>query len=259
MTILDEIIEYKKKEIASCKELISIQELKEKALFSRDTVSLKASVLNTDRTGIISEFKRKSPSKGIINNNVTVEDVTKGYAKGGASGLSVLTDFNFFGGSIEDLQKARQANEIPILRKEFIVDDYQLVEAKAFGADAILLIAAVLDAVEIETLYKAANKLGLEVLLEIHTEEELQKINGHADLIGINNRNLKTFEVDIENSIKLAGMLPSEMPKIAESGISSIDMIKRLKGKGFDGFLIGENFMRTPEPGQAFQEFVKQL
>lgn len=259
MTILDEIIEYKKKEVASCKELTSVQELEQMELFSREVYSLKNSVLNPDRTGIISEFKRKSPSKGIINDKALVEDVTTAYANGGASGLSVLTDFNFFGGTIEDLIKARKANTIPVLRKEFIIDEYQISEAKAFGADAILLIAAVLDASEIETLYKAANKIGLEVLLEIHDEEELQKINGHADLVGINNRNLKTFEVDIANSIKLAGMLPAEMPKIAESGISSVEMIKDLKTKGFDGFLIGENFMKTPAPGQAFIDFAKQL
>ena len=259
MTILDEIIEYKKKEVASCKELTAVEELIEMELFSRPTYSLKQSILDPSRTGIISEFKRQSPSKGIINNQVKVEDVTTGYARGGASGLSVLTDFNFFGGTIEDLQKARAVNTIPILRKEFIIDEYQITEAKAFGADAILLIAAVLNANEIETLYKKANDLNLEVLLEIHDEEELSKINGHADLVGINNRNLKTFEVDIENSIKLAGMLPAEMPKIAESGISSPDMIKDLRTKGFDGFLIGENFMKTAAPGEAFIEFVKVL
>ena len=259
MTILDEIIAYKKKEVASCKELILLAELKSNELFSRETFSLKASVLNPNKTGIISEFKRKSPSKGIINDIAKVEDVTAGYAAGGASGLSVLTDFNFFGGTIEDLQKARQVNKIPVLRKEFIVDEYQITEAKAFGADAILLIAAVLDAQEIEKLYKAANKLGLEVLLEVHEEKELTKINDHADLIGINNRNLKTFVVDIENSIKLAGMLPANLPKIAESGISEPETIIKLKQHGFDGFLIGENFMKTSNPGQAFKEFVKQL
>jgi indole-3-glycerol phosphate synthase len=259
MTILDEIIEHKKKEVESCKELTSIDDLKREKYFSRSTYSLKSSVLNKTRTGIIAEFKRQSPSKGIINNTANVEDVTQGYANAGASGLSVLTDFNFFGGSIDDLMAARAVNEIPILRKEFIVDPYQVFEAKAFGADAILLIAAVLNANEIETLYSVAKDLSLEVLLEVHDEEELEKIKGHADLIGINNRNLKTFEVDIENSIKLAGMLPQDMPKIAESGISNTAMIKDLKTKGFDGFLIGENFMKTEHPGFAFQEFVKEL
>jgi indole-3-glycerol phosphate synthase len=259
MTILDEIIAYKKKEVASCKELISLKELKEQEFFHRETYSLKASILDKKKTGIIAEFKRKSPSKGIINDVVKVEDVTTGYAAGGASGLSVLTDFNFFGGSIEDLLKARQVNQIPILRKEFIVDEYQIIEAKAFGADAILLIASVLEAKEIEKLYKVANSLNLEVLLEVHDEEELKKINGHADLVGINNRNLKTFVVDIENSIKLAGMLPADISKIAESGIDSPETIIRLKNQGFDGFLIGENFMKTSNPGLAFKEFVQKL
>ncbi len=259
MTILDEIIAYKKKEIASCKELISIKELEEQEFFRRECLSLKDSILNPDRKAIIAEFKRKSPSKGIINDTVKVEEVTTLYAKGGASGLSVLTDFNFFGGSIEDLVAARRANKIPILRKEFIVDPYQIVEAKAFGADAILLIAAVLEASEITDLYKCAIDLGLEVLLEIHDQDELEKINGHASLVGINNRNLKTFEVDLENSIRLANMLPEDLPKIAESGISNVETIKELKTKGFDGFLIGENFMKTDHPGIAFQEFVKGL
>lgn len=259
MTILDEIIAYKKKEVASCKEITSLKELEGQEFFKRECYSLKQSILDPFRKAIIAEFKRKSPSKGIINNQAKIDDVTTAYAAGGASGLSVLTDYNFFGGTIEDLVAARQVNNIPVLRKEFIIDPYQITEAKAFGADAILLIAAVLNAKEIETLYKAANGLGLEVLLEIHDQEELEKINGNADLVGINNRNLKTFEVDIENSIKLAGMLPAEMPKIAESGISKVETIKDLKLKGFDGFLIGENFMKSPQPGIAFQEFVKEL
>ncbi len=259
MTILDEIIAYKKKEVESCKELTSIKELESQEFFKRECLSLKESILNPERKAIIAEFKRKSPSKGIINDKVKVEDVTSLYSEGGASGLSVLTDFNFFGGSIEDMIAARKKNNIPILRKEFIIDPYQVVEAKAFGADAILLIAAVLEADEIASLFKCANDLGLEVLLEIHDQVELEKINDHANLIGINNRNLKTFEVDLENSIRLASMLPKELPKIAESGISNAETIKGLKTKGFDGFLIGENFMKTPNPGIAFQEFVKAL
>lgn len=259
MTILDEIIEYKKKEVESCKELFPVSTLEENPLFSRQAYSLKSSVLNPLKTGIIAEFKRKSPSKGVINDKVFVDDVTQGYAAAGASGLSVLTDFNFFGGSIDDLMIARQMNQIPILRKEFIIDEYQIIEAKAYGADAILLIAAVLSSKEIETLYKCANNIGLEVLLEIHDQEELKKINGNADLVGINNRNLKTFEVNLDHSIKLAKELPAGMPKIAESGISSPETIKRLKKEGFEGFLIGENFMKTSNPGLAFNNFVTQL
>jgi indole-3-glycerol phosphate synthase len=259
MTILDEIIEYKKREVESCKELFPIIDLEKNPIFKREILSLKASILNPYKTGIIAEFKRKSPSKGIINNHTFVDDVTQGYAAGGASGLSILTDFNFFGGSIDDLMIARQINQIPILRKEFIIDEYQLIEAKAYGADAILLIAAVLNSKEIEQLYKFARNLGLEVLLEIHDEEELGKVNGNADLIGINNRNLKTFEVNLEHSKNLAKMLPKEMPKIAESGISNPETIKDLRKNGFDGFLIGENFMKTANPGIAFNTFVNQL
>jgi indole-3-glycerol phosphate synthase len=259
MTILDEIIAYKKKEVESCKELFPVSELEKNPLFSREVYSLKASVLNPYKTGIIAEFKRKSPSKGVINDHAFVDDVTLGYAAAGASGLSILTDFNFFGGSVDDLMIARQINQIPILRKEFIIDEYQLIEAKACGADAILLIAAVLGAKEIEQLYKFSKNLGLEVLLEIHDEEELEKVNGCADLIGINNRNLKTFEVNLDHSKNLAKKLPKEMPKIAESGISNPATIKDLKQNGFDGFLIGENFMKTANPGLAFNTFVNQL
>jgi indole-3-glycerol phosphate synthase len=259
MTILDEIIAYKKKEVESCKELFSIEAHESNPTFSRQALSLKTFVLDPMKTGIIAEFKRKSPSKGIINDKVLVNEVTQGYAASGASGLSVLTDFNFFGGSIDDLIIARQANHIPILRKEFIIDEYQIIEAKAYGADAILLIAAVLSAEEIGNLYTVANNVGLEVLLEIHDEEELQKINGNTDLIGINNRNLKTFEVNLEQSINLVKQLPKSIPKIAESGISSPETIIQLRKEGFNGFLIGENFMKTSNPGLAFNNFVKQL
>ena len=259
MTILDEIIAYKRKEVASCKELFPVQDLEKNILFDREIVSLKESVLNPRKTGIITEFKRKSPSKGIINDHAFVDDVTQGYAAAGASGLSILTDFNFFGGSIDDLLIARQINQIPILRKEFIIDEYQLIEAKAHGADAILLIAAVLDGKEIEKLYKFSKNLGLEVLLEIHDEDELEKANGYGDLIGINNRNLKTFEVNLNHSKELVKKLPKDLPKIAESGISNPETIKDLKENGFDGFLIGENFMKTSNPGAAFNKFVSQL
>jgi len=259
MTLLDEIIAYKRREVISCKELFPIKELEKNSFFSREVLSLKASVLSPYKTGIIAEFKRKSPSKGIINNHTFVDDVTQSYAASGASGLSILTDFNFFGGSIDDLMIARQTNQIPILRKEFIIDEYQLIEAKAYGADAILLIAAVLNKLEISDLYKASKSLGLEVLVEIYDKEEIEKINGNADLIGINNRNLKTFEVNLEHSKDLVKMLPKELPKIAESGISSPDTIKDLRKNGFDGFLIGENFMKTSNPGFAFNNFVNQL
>lgn len=254
-TILDEIITYKKKEVESCKELFPVSELESIPLYSRAVLSLKQSILNPLKTSIIAEFKRKSPSKGIINDHTFVDDVTQGYAASGASGLSILTDFNFFGGSIDDLLIARQMNQLPILRKEFIIDEYQLIEAKAYGADAILLIASCLEANEISRLYNFAHNLGLEVLVEIHDEQELDLVNDNADLIGINNRNLKTFEVNLEQSKNLVKKLPAEMPKIAESGISNPETIVDLKNHGFDGFLIGENFMKTPNPGRAFNDF----
>lgn len=258
-TILDEIIAYKRKEVESCKELFAVKELEAKPLFKREPLSLKKSILDPMKTGIITEFKRKSPSKGVINDHAFVDDVTQGYAAAGASGLSILTDFNFFGGSIDDLMIARQINNIPILRKEFIIDEYQIIEAKAHGADVILLIAACLDSEQIKSLFTTAKNLGLEVLLEIHDDEEFEKINGHADLVGINNRNLKTFEVNLDHSKALADKLPSEIPKIAESGISNPDTIIDLKNHGFDGFLIGENFMKTANPGHAFNDFVNVI
>lgn len=258
-TILDEIIAYKRKEVESCKELFPIKELESIPLFNRSVFSLKQSILSPYKTSIIAEFKRKSPSKGVINDRAFVDDVTQSYAAAGASGLSILTDFNFFGGSIDDLLITRQMNQIPILRKEFIIDEYQLIEAKAHGADAVLLIAACLEANELSRLYYFAHNLGLEVLVEIHTEEEIECVNNHADLIGINNRNLKTFEVNLEHSKELVKKLPADLPKIAESGISNPETIVELKSHGFNGFLIGENFMKTSNPGLAFNEFTNAV
>jgi indole-3-glycerol phosphate synthase len=259
MTILDTIVEHKKKEIASCKGLISVGELEKAAHFKRNTLSMKDFLLDPQRTGIIAEFKRKSPSKGIINSVSTVADVTSGYAQQGASALSVLTDFLFFGGSADDLLKAREVSSIPILRKEFIIDDYQIFEAKALGADAILLIAAILSPDECKTLAGKAHVLGLQVLLEIHDETELDRLNENIDLIGVNNRNLSTFEVDLSNSTRLVNRIPHGIMKISESGISTAEDILYLKQQGFTGFLIGENFMKTHDPVEAFSKFVNSL
>lgn len=257
--ILDEIVEYKKLEVASCKELFPSNTLQGNPFFKRQPISLKKSVLNPAKSGIITEFKRKSPSKGVINHHSFVDDVTQGYAASGSSGLSILTDFNFFGGFIDDLIIARQTNIIPILRKEFIIDEYQVIESKAYGADAILLIASILSKQEIAQLYGVAHNLGLEVLVEIHDEEEIEKINGNADLVGINNRSLKTFEVNLEHSKNLVKKLPASIPSIAESGIHSTDTIIELRACGFSGFLIGENFMKAANPVSAFNEFINQL
>ncbi len=259
MTILEEIIAYKKKEVESCRELIPLHILEKERYFKRETLPLSVSLLNKDKSGIIAEFKKKSPSKGDINMHADVETVTKGYAEAGASGLSVLTDFNYFGGSIEDLQKARNVNSVPILRKEFMIDEYQVVEAKAHGADAILLIAAALDVKKTRQLAYFASSLNLEVVLELHEENELDHLNEFVHIAGVNNRNLKTFQVDLMHSIQLAEKISGDFTKISESGIKDIDDIRKLKEAGYQGFLIGESFMKETAPHVAFKKFVKTL
>lgn len=258
MNILETIIVTKQKEIAARKQIKSISDLERTDFFKRETYSLKTALLAEKKTGIIAEFKRKSPSKGIINATARVEAVTKAYTSHGASALSVLTDIDYFGGSDADLQSAR-INEIPILRKDFVVDEYQLIESKSIGADAILLIAACLTVKQVKSLSAMAKNLGLSVLLELHSPDELNHICETTDIIGINNRNLKTFEVDIEQSIRMAEQLPIDTIKIAESGIRSVADINHFKANGFDGFLIGENFMKEEDPGAAFKNFVQQL
>ena len=258
MNILDTIIEYKKGEVEKRKEEVTVAALERSEFFERNTLSLREFLLNKEKTGIIAEFKRKSPSKGVINDKVDVIDVTKGYADNGASCLSVLTDEYFFGGHDDDLKKAR-VNTIPILRKEFIIDEYQLIEAKSIGADVILLIAACLTTKEVKRLAAFAKQLGLSVLLELHDESELEHVCDDTDIIGINNRNLKTFAVDIERSLKMAERIPAGKIKVAESGISTIENILLFKENGFHGFLIGENFMKEKDPTIAFARFVQQL
>jgi len=258
MNILEQIIEYKREEVKSRKSRVKTTDLEKRELFSRTVLPLKDFLLDRSRTGIIAEFKRRSPSKGIINPDVDVIEVTRGYTENGAACLSVLTEEHFFGGSDEDLVKAR-INEIPILRKDFIIDEYQLVEAKSIGADVILLIAACLTVTEVKQLASFAKNLGLEVLLELHAEDELGHICDETNIIGINNRNLKTFEVDVERSLRMAEKIPFPKFKVAESGISSVNDILLFKQHGFNGFLIGENFMKATDPTIAFAEFVKQL
>jgi indole-3-glycerol phosphate synthase len=258
MNILDKIVAQKREEVASRKAVRSMAQLEQAAFFTRPTLSLAASLVHPERTGIIAEFKRKSPSKGIINAAADVATVTGAYTQYGASGLSVLTDEPFFGGRSEDLVAARQ-NNIPILRKDFMIEEYQVVEARAIGADVILLIAACLSPGEVQTMAAFAKSLQLEVLLEIHDETELGHICDEVDMVGVNNRNLKTFEVDINTSLRLITQMPASKPGVAESGISEAATIKTLKEAGFKGFLIGENFMKQPNPSIAFAEFVKQL
>lgn len=258
MNILETIIAQKKIEIAERKQQTPLTVLEQMEWFSKIPFSLRKFLSDEDKTGIIAEFKRKSPSKGWINADADPAVVTTAYAQYGASGLSVLTDERFFGGSLDDLKKAR-TNNIPVLRKDFIIDIYQVVEAKAVGADVILLIAANLTPAQVKTLASTAKNLGLEVLLEIHNEEELEHICDEVDIVGVNNRNLKTFEVSIETSVYLGDLIPADKIKISESGISDVKTIKELKEHGYKGFLIGENFMKTPDPAIAFAAFVEQL
>ena len=258
MTILDKITADKIKEVALRKSLIPVSQLEQSVLFDRATASLAKAV--RAGSGIIAEHKRRSPSKSVINNSLSVQDVASGYEQAGVSGMSVLTDGKYFGGSLDDLLLARAAAQFPLLRKEFIVDEYQILEAKAYGADAILLIAATLSRKQIEQFSTFAKGLGLDVLCESHNEEELQKsIIPSVDMLGINNRNLKTFEVSLETSKELIKQIPDEFVKVSESGISSVDAIKELKPHGFQGFLIGENFMKTDNPGESAATFIKQL
>jgi indole-3-glycerol phosphate synthase len=260
MNILDQIVLRKKVEVAHAKQQVPFKELEKATHFNRDTYSFKDFLLADERTGIIAEFKRRSPSKGLINGISTVAEVTSGYAAAGASALSVLTDIDFFGGHPQDLLQARAANEIPLLRKDFMIDEYQLIEAKAWGADIILLIAAILSPLEIKKLSAVAKSLGLNVLLEVHNREELQRsICADLDAIGVNNRNLGDFTVNIQTSFDLVDEIPNEFMKVSESAISATSTIRDLKNVGFNGFLIGENFMKTNDPGAAMRGFVSEL
>lgn len=259
MNILDKIIERKKAEVAQQKKEVTVAELIRGPFYKSETFSLKQFLLDETKTGIIAEYKRKSPSKGIINDVATVEEVTTAYASNGASGISVLTDTEFFGGSLADLQKAAIINQVPLLRKDFMIDEYQIHEAKAYGASVILLIAACLSIHEVKSLAAIAKHLRLEVLLEVHNEEELGHICDDVDLVGVNNRNLKTFEVSLQQSVELSKQIPGDKIKISESGIYSVEDILLLKEHGYKGFLIGENFMRQEHPGEAFKKFAEEL
>tara|TARA_R110001632_G_scaffold232806_1_gene374664 strand:+ start:17349 stop:18134 length:786 start_codon:yes stop_codon:yes gene_type:complete len=260
MTILDKIVAFKKKEITKIKADVPVKKLVESPLFQREPLSLRKSLMQAGSTGIIAEFKRQSPSKGIINDTATIEEVTNGYLDANVAAQSILTDTSFFGGTMVDLMKARTINTSkPILRKDFIVDGFQIVEAKAIGADVILLIASYLTKEELKNYGNLAEDLGMEVLYEVHTQEDLDKIELSNKIIGINNRNLKTFEVDLEHSINLANQIPDDCVKVSESGLSDPRIVTGLKEYGFKGFLIGENFMKTDNPGEACESFISQI
>ena len=259
MNILDEIVAYKRKEINERKELYPVKLLEKSVYFSSPTVSLKKYLSREDKCGIIAEFKRQSPSKGNINLYADVEEISIGYMRAGASALSVLTDTHFFGGSNDDLKTARKFNFCPILRKEFIIDEYQLYEARSIGADAILLIAEVLSEREVKYLSGIAKALEMEVLMEVHAKEQLHKVVDTVDIIGVNNRNLETFQVDIKTSFDLLHHIPAGMFKISESGISKPETVFELKEAGFNGFLIGEYFMQSAHPGRKCARFIDEL
>jgi indole-3-glycerol phosphate synthase len=260
MNILDEIIAHKRKEVQGNLLKNPIKELEKGIYFNRPTISLKQHVLDKTKYGIIAEIKRKSPSKGIINHNVDVGKISQGYVRAGASAISVLTDSKYFGGSNEDLMKVRALNDCPILRKDFMVDEYQIIETKSIGADAILLIAAALPAPELKRLSVFAKSLSLEVLMEVHNEDELIKTQDvAADLIGVNNRNLQTFEVSIDVSKGLISKIPKGIAAVSESGIEDPSTIAELKALGYSGFLIGQYFMQTSSPENACRDFIEKL
>jgi indole-3-glycerol phosphate synthase len=259
MNTLQTIINHKKKEVQEKKDLYPVKLLERSIYYNSPCVSLKKYLLRDDLAGIIAEFKRKSPSKGFINKYADIEKTTIGYMQAGASALSVLTDTNFFGGKNEDLSTVRKYNFCPILRKEFTVDEYQIIEAKSIGADVILLIAAVLDKEQIKNFSKLAIRLGMEVLLEIHGEDELDKIIPEIQVVGVNNRNLKTMEISLQNSFDLLSKLPSDVVKVSESGISNAQQLIQLKEAGYNAFLMGEYFMKHSRPEEACMKFIKEV
>lgn len=259
MNILDTIIAQKQKEVAERKSLYPAKLLERSIYFNSTPVSFKKYLSREDKTGIIAEFKRKSPSKGIINKYASVERTSIGYMQAGASALSILTDEEFFGGKNEDLIEARKFNYCPILRKDFVIDAYQIIEAKSIGADVVLLLANVLSAKQIKEYAQLANELGLEVLLEVRDKEELDSANSLVTAVGVNNRDLKTFEVNVSRSFELATLIPDEFIKVSESGIDSVETILELKDAGYKGFLMGESFMKNNRPEQACAQFIKEL
>ena len=259
MSILDRINEHKRLEVVRRRERTPLEQLKKSPGYRRPTVSLSESIRNNRHYGIVAEFKRKSPSQEDINLHADPELVGRGYADAKVAGISCLTDVNFFGARSNDIDRIRRCTETPIVRKDFIVDPYQLHEAKAMGADAVLLIATCLSAGQLDDFGAEANELGLEVLCEVHSEEDIAKLSPTASVVGVNNRNLKDFSVSIGTSLTLAEMLPPSIVKISESGIEDPQAIVKLRRSGFEGFLIGTYFMRNPDPGKACAEFIQRV
>lgn len=260
MNILEKIVAHKKKEVEEQKSLVPVKALERSLYFENTALSMKKHLLMEGESGIIAEFKRMSPSEGIINAQANVADTTIGYRRAGASALSVLTDVQFFGGKNEDLLVARKYNYCPIIRKDFIVDEYQIIEAKSMGADTILLIAAALQPNEVKSLAAFTKLMGMEVLLEVHNEKELREyIVDDVDIVGVNNRNLGTFETAIKTSIDLAELIPDQFVKISESGIKEPATIATLRKYGYKGFLMGTYFMKFENPEHACAEFIKEM
>lgn len=257
--ILDKIVQQKLAEVAVQKEQTPIYQLMETENFKRKCYSAKESISNIGSSGVIAEFKRQSPSKGVINGTAKPEDVVSSYQEAGVSMVSVLTDEKFFGAKATDFMTARESLNIPLLRKEFIIDSYQIYQSKAMGADVILLIAAILSPQRCKDFAFIAKDLGMEVLLELHDESELEHVNKFVDLVGINNRNLKDFSVDTERSIRLASKLPENMIRVAESGLDSPEVVIEMRSNGFQAFLMGEHFMKTEMPGETCTNFIKQI
>lgn len=258
MDILEKIISYKKKELEVRKRSVPVRELENSIFFKRDMPSFHKAIA-LPGPSVIGEFKRKSPSKGIINIHSDIGQVALEYEKAGLAAMSVLTDKKYFGGDEQDIRNAAGVLKIPVLRKDFIICEYQIVESRSIGASAILLIASVLTKKEVDSFSELASSFGMDVLFEIHDEEDLDKISGNIKIAGINNRNLRTFEIDLERSARMLELLPGEMLKVAESGIRSYLDAKKLYEMGFDAFLIGEFFMKEGSPGNAAGEFVKEL
>ncbi len=259
MHILEEITSFKRQLLDHKKKIISVKDLEKSTLFEKPCKSLTESITNSE-FGIIAEHKRRSPSQPQINFKTDVFQVAGAYEKAGAAGMSVLTEQKYFGGSLEDLILCRAACHLPLLRKDFMVDEYQIIEAKAHGADVILLIAACLKKEEVKHFSNLAKSLGMQSILEVHNRQELlDYFCDNIDVVGVNNRNLKTFEVSLQNSYDLLPDMPKDVVKISESGLKNHQDIINLKTAGFNGFLLGEHFMKTENPGLAANYFIKKL
>jgi len=257
-TILEQIIAWKKEEVAARRQVLPIRDMERKIISGIPRHPLKKKLQESSYPGIIAEFKRCSPSKGMIYPNAPAQEIVKAYSQAGASAISVLTDEKYFSGNLDDLKKARTITELPILRKDFIIDEYQLFEAWSAGADIVLLIAAALDKRTSLQLARLAFDLEMEVLLEIHQPEEIDYLDLPISMVGVNNRNLQNFTVSVDTSLQLANLIPPSFVKISESGIASPDTLRLLRDAGYNGFLIGGFFMQQADPGSACKQLIEQ-